>query len=235
MKLRRTERLNKLLEEYKKQDQIEPTKFGEQWIDHRLAVKIGKFFSQPLTEVLQGTEVYIDPQPVPPPKTKAYVDLMARLKREEEEREYKKLTGLANSDEKMNLQAVTKEVNEQLTTIFNVLVSVVAVAWAFWYWCSSWYLGARILAALFAGIIVAIAEVVVLNGYYRRLGEGKAKRVHRENRKTHIADEKLVEKSTLNKEDLPTIPTIPATSTTSVSSSTANSASSTTKKRVTAH
>lgn len=230
MKLRRTERINNLINDYKKQADIEPTQIGEQWIDHRFVVKLGKVFSQPLADVLHGTEVYIDPRPAPIPKTKAYIELMARLKRDEEEREYKRLAGLTGT-EKTNLQAVTKEVNEQLTTIFNVLVSVVAVAWAFWYWCSSWYLGARILAALFAGIVVAIAEVVVLNGYHRRLNEGKTRKALKEKHISNAVEEKHVEKKDPNSEPVLTAPTPAVAASTSV----ANSAQNTTKKRVTAH
>lgn len=175
MKLRRTKAIDRFLETHKLEISIESNNLGDNWIDHQSAITLGKVVNCPLADLLKGTEVYFDPKPVAPAKTQEYVHLMTRLKKEEEERQYRHMAGLPDCSDKISIQAVTKEVNDQLITIFNIMISIVAVAWAFWYWCSSWPLAMRTLISLFAGIVVAIAEVMVLNGYYRRVNEAQEK------------------------------------------------------------
>lgn len=176
MKIRRTATLNEILQ---KADQsnvldIDPCCIGDDWIDHEYAVRLGRAHQLPLSDVLRGTEVYVSPFPAVKPKTPEYVELMQTLRIAEEERKYQSLLGDRKSDSlSLNLKSVSDEINNQLTTIFNVLVSIGAVGWAFWYWCSNWPLGGRTLMSLFAAGLAGVAEVVVYTGYLRRVEESK--------------------------------------------------------------
>ncbi|QLL30566.1 hypothetical protein HG536_0A03840 [Torulaspora globosa] len=73
---------------------------------------------------------------------------------------------------------MAKEIREQMTTVFNVLVSVVSVVFAIWYWSGSSTrlpLHYRVILCLFFGILVLVAEVVVYNSYLRKISDAKSK------------------------------------------------------------
>jgi uncharacterized membrane protein YidH (DUF202 family) len=137
------------------------------------------------------------------PKTAEYEKLMARLRSEEQEKEYRKFiakdrnsyTGIVDSigsyafmpDANVDLNKVgnigeaAKEVKHQLTTIVNVLITVVSVGYAVWYWSGS-SMGlngkndaTRLLLSIFASIVVLVAEVVVFSGYLRKVDESREK------------------------------------------------------------
>lgn len=82
---------------------------------------------------------------------------------------------------------MNRQIREQITTVFNILLSVVSVVFAIWYWSRSssrFPVEIRILLCLFFGILVLVADVVVYNGYLRKLDESKVKeRSKREKKK----------------------------------------------------
>jgi hypothetical protein len=126
---------------------------------------------------------------------------MARLRREEEERSYHRMTNppppmkifaqryplssaahaFATSNQALNPSDLDDDdvtyadVNRQVTLIFNVLVSVVACAGAIWVVARWWTTPARLAVSLGGSLLVGVAEVVVYSGYIRRVSEAKKK------------------------------------------------------------
>jgi hypothetical protein len=126
---------------------------------------------------------------------------MARLRREEEERSYEKMTNPppsietfaqrfpaasaahAFSSSYQNINASDPEddgltfadVDRQMALILNVLLSIVACAGAIWVAARWWNTPARLALSMSGSILVGIAEVVVYSGYIRRVGEAKGK------------------------------------------------------------
>lgn len=71
-----------------------------------------------------------------------------------------------------------KEVKSQITTIFNIAISVGSVVYAIWYWTeSSMRLkdSYRVLMCIFFGLLVLVAEVVVYLGYLNKIEVARAK------------------------------------------------------------
>ncbi|GMF03840.1 unnamed protein product [Ambrosiozyma monospora] len=69
-----------------------------------------------------------------------------------------------------------KQLKQQLTTIFNIFISVVSVGYAVWYWSgSSMRLndGVRILLCLFFSLLVLVAEVVMFGGYLKKIDDAR--------------------------------------------------------------
>ncbi|KAI9682760.1 MAG: hypothetical protein M1829_006748 [Trizodia sp. TS-e1964] len=133
------------------------------------------------------------PQPVP---NTEYIALMARLRREEEQRTYHRMlnTGLTreafaqhslNSFTKLFPQSIAPisdqeadeltyaDVNRQVALIINVLVSIICCSAAIWMATSRWSAPKRLAISMAGSLLVAVAEVVVYNGYLRRLKEAK--------------------------------------------------------------
>lgn len=139
-------------------------------------------------------------------KTEEYKSLMQRLRSEEKEKEYRKLLKrgtesvgvdsiggyafMSGPNEEMhrveNVNQTAKEVKHQLTTIVNILITVVSAGYAVWYWSGSSMglsradsiggnMGIRVMLSLFAAIVVLIAEVVVFGGYLRKVDEARTK------------------------------------------------------------
>lgn len=90
------------------------------------------------------------------------------------------------NDPNMTPSQINKQIKEQVTTVFNILLSVISVVMAIWYWSRSssrFPIEIRILLCLFFGLLVLIAEVVVYNGYLQRLDEAKIKERSKKERK----------------------------------------------------
>ncbi|KAI5851893.1 endoplasmic reticulum-based factor for assembly of V-ATPase-domain-containing protein [Tricharina praecox] len=128
--------------------------------------------------LLRGSGIFHAPPAPAPAKTPEYIALMARLRRDEEEREYTALlaapqhaasTSILSEDEDWKL------VKSQISMIFNVLLSVLATAAAVWKVAGAWDVAARLGVAFLAAIVVAVAEVVLLWGYLGRVEEAGEK------------------------------------------------------------
>lgn len=123
---------------------------------------------------------------------------MARLRREEEARNYERMINPAlpmqsfaqrfpNSTHtnlfESNQRAVTEEddeityadINRQMALIINILVSIVACSVAIWMASGHWSTPRRLGLSMGGSSMVGVAEVVVYAGYLRRIKEAKEK------------------------------------------------------------
>lgn len=131
--------------------------------------------------------------------TKEFKAQLDKLRLKQDEVEYQKLVkgddnktnGLFNVKEGDELELtpaqINKQIKEQVTTIFNILLSVVSVVFAIWYWTGTSMrieVQYRILLCLFFGILVLVAEVVVYNSYLTKIDDAKQReRTKKEKRK----------------------------------------------------
>lgn len=124
-------------------------------------------------------------------KSEEYIKLMKRLRAEQQENEYRSylnkeendmsiidsIGGYRHQEVNKGNGSIAKEVNYQLTTIVNILITTGSVGYAVWYWSGSsiggMNNGYRILLSLLAAIVVLIAEVVIFGGYLRRVDEAR--------------------------------------------------------------
>lgn len=84
---------------------------------------------------------------------------------------------------------INKQIKEQITTIFNILVSVASVVYAIWYWTNSsgyFALEVRILLCLFFGLLILVAEIVVYNSYLNKIEVAKQNEKNKKVKKTII-------------------------------------------------
>ncbi|CAD6633034.1 XXYS1_4_G0006430.mRNA.1.CDS.1 [Saccharomyces cerevisiae] len=122
------------------------------------------------------------------------------LKYQEQELEYQSMVKRSKSvfslqeEDEFTPSQINKQIKEQVTTVFNVLVSVISVVVAIWYWTGSstnFPVHVRLLLCLFFGILVLVADVVVYNSYLKKLEEAKVKE------KTKVEKKKVLSKITL--------------------------------------
>lgn len=141
-----------------------------------------------LKQLLTPLEFKFKPKPVPgsnyTPEFKKQLDILDLQQQERDYQELIKKSRLTNlfgttiGDDAVTPAQMSKEVREQVTTVFNVLVSVVSVVFAIWYWTGSstrLALHYRVIICLFFGILVLVAEVVVYNSYLRKISDAKVK------------------------------------------------------------
>lgn len=135
-------------------------------------------------------------------KSPEFIKLMEKLQKEEDEKNYRTLInrgmynvienevdgigkykflkegGLIGYNKENSIGTQAKEMKHQITTIFNIMITVVSVGYAVWYWSGSSMNinnGNRILLSLFSSILVLVAEVVVFGGYLRKVEEARDK------------------------------------------------------------
>lgn len=137
-------------------------------------------------------------------QTDEYKALMARLRREEEERSYERMLnaaptresfaqrfphapamGLADSFAEANKpyrqsdmgddEVSHAEIQKQITLIVNFLVSIAGCAAAIWIAAQWWPTPARLFLTLGGCLVVAVAEVAVYYAYNWRMAEGDKK------------------------------------------------------------
>lgn len=142
-----------------------------------------------MLELLRITKLNIpnkNPRDSEFPKTKEFLESMELLKLKAKEEEYRQLvkpkqdwsTLYDNEDDDFNPAQAHKETKSHITTIFNILISVVSVVYAIWYWTdSSWKLkdSYRVLLCVFFGLLILVAEVVVYMSYLNKIEEAKIK------------------------------------------------------------
>lgn len=105
-----------------------------------------------------------------------YQQLIRRYKGREGSRVVASLK-LDSDEEELTPAQMNKQIKEQITTVFNILLSVVSVVFAIWYWSGSSMnidVPYRVLLCLFFGILVLVAEVVVYNSYLNKIEEARA-------------------------------------------------------------
>ncbi|KAI9712409.1 MAG: hypothetical protein M1820_001622 [Bogoriella megaspora] len=149
-----------------------------------------------LEDLLRGARIYT---PAPAPKkepSNEYKALMARLREEEEARQYERMLNpplkpetfaerFANSPhahlfpsdhiQEEDDEATYADVNRQLALIINVLVSIIACSFAIWIAARHWSVPPRLALSLSGSGIVAIAEVAIYSGYIKKVQDAKQK------------------------------------------------------------
>ncbi|KAI1475882.1 endoplasmic reticulum-based factor for assembly of V-ATPase-domain-containing protein [Daldinia eschscholtzii] len=151
-----------------------------------------------LEKLLRGATVYIPPAPPKPEPTEEYKALMARLRREEEERSYERMLKKAPPRESFaqrfpsdptaqSFAEVNRpirdsdiggdiehgDIQKQITLVINFLVSIFGCGAALWLAARWWSVPARLFLSLGGSIVVAIAEVAVYSAYTWRMAEGE--------------------------------------------------------------
>ncbi|KAI1139324.1 endoplasmic reticulum-based factor for assembly of V-ATPase-domain-containing protein [Hypoxylon sp. FL0543] len=151
-----------------------------------------------LEVLLRGATIYIPPPPPKPEPTDEYKALMARLRREEEQRSYERMlkkappresfaqrsppAPMAHSFAEVNRPYRTEDIGDdiehgdvqkQITLVINFIVSVFGCGAALWMAARWWSIPARLFLSLGGSIIVAIAEVAVYSAYTWRMAEGE--------------------------------------------------------------
>ncbi|GKT64106.1 vacuolar h+-atpase assembly protein [Colletotrichum tofieldiae] len=156
-----------------------------------------------LEGLLRGARVYIPPPPPKPEPSAEYKALMARLRREEEERTYQRMMKHPSRMETFSQQfpsaasrahafaevnrpmresdngddeVTLGDVQKQMVVILNFLISIIGVAATIWIAARWWNITARIFLTLAGSILVLVAEVAVYSGYVWRMTEAKSKR-----------------------------------------------------------
>ncbi|KAF2028728.1 hypothetical protein EK21DRAFT_90398 [Setomelanomma holmii] len=147
-----------------------------------------------LAGLLHSAQVYTPPPPPTPQKSPAYLALMARLRAEEEARNYERMlhppptretftqrfprapmdfsigaSAPADGDEDLSYE----EVHRQIILIINILISIVCVAVFIWVAARHWTVGKRLGLSLAGSLGIAVAEVAVYAGYVRKVREAK--------------------------------------------------------------
>ncbi|KAK3937158.1 endoplasmic reticulum-based factor for assembly of V-ATPase-domain-containing protein [Diplogelasinospora grovesii] len=158
-----------------------------------------------LENLLKGSRVYIPPPPPKPEPSEEYKALMARLRREEEQRNYERMInpppptetfsqrfpggtlhmGQAHAFAEVNRpthasdlgddDVTYNDVHRQVMLILNFLVSIVGVAATLWILARWWSTPARLFLAMGGSVLVGIAEVAVYSGYVWHLNEANKK------------------------------------------------------------
>jgi TMEM199 family protein len=136
--------------------------------------------------LLRGAHVYSPPPPPKPEPSPEYVALMARLRREQEQREYANLVSkregadVAEDDGKDDISP---------SLVLNIFLSVVLCAAAVFQMTRWWSNdGVRVLVSLGTAIVVGVAEVGVYMAYLRKVGMSKSKERRKVERKTVIGE-----------------------------------------------
>ncbi len=134
------------------------------------------------------------------PKSDEYKALMARLRREQEEQDYERMTSrqpqmealsrhhaagvsMAHAFASVNRPSREADVDEdgvtygdvhrQLMLILNFAASIIGVAATLWIVSRWWSTPARLFLTMGGSIVVGIAEVAVYSGYIWHLGQAK--------------------------------------------------------------
>jgi hypothetical protein len=174
-----------------------------------------------LEELLKGSKVYVPP-PAPKsepvscvalrvgirplmltiPKSDDYKALMARLRREQEQREYERMANPLPPMETFSQRypnganmaqafaAVNRptheadlgdddvthaDVHRQLMLVLNFIASILGVAATLWIVARWWSTPARLFLTMGGSLLVGIAEIAVYSGYIWHLGEANKK------------------------------------------------------------
>lgn len=128
-------------------------------------------------------------------QTPEYKALMERLRREEEARAYERMINPPPAPETFAQRFAAspqahydpraadfeeddvsyEEVHRQMVLIINILVSIICCAVFIWVAARRWSAPKRLALSMSGSLIIAIAEVVIYNGYIRRVKEAKTK------------------------------------------------------------
>ncbi|KAJ4293048.1 hypothetical protein N0V88_005712 [Collariella sp. IMI 366227] len=189
------------------EDLLEDAAVGKP-ISHAQVVDLWKALKQAghvkftLEMLLKGSNIYAPPPPPKPQPSDEYKALMARLRREQEQQEYERMSNPMPPMETFSQRfpnganmaqafaAVNKPVREadmgdddvtysdvhrQVILIMNFLASIIGVAATLWILARWWPTPARLFLTMGGSILVGIAEVAVYSGYVWHLGQADKK------------------------------------------------------------
>lgn len=147
-----------------------------------------------LNSLLRGTQIYHQPRNPRPEPTPEYVALMARLRAEQEQRDYKALVARqAYEEQKALLGQDLEEQKDDISPslVLNVLLSVVMCAGVAFH-LTRWWVndGVRVLVSLGTGLVVGVAEVTVYAAYLRKVDESRRKERRLKEKKEVIGEYK---------------------------------------------
>ncbi|KAK5057597.1 hypothetical protein LTR84_011597 [Exophiala bonariae] len=156
-------------------------------IEHNTLIALSRLTKRfTLNTLLHGTHVYIAPAPSKPEPSPQYVELMARLRREQEQREYAALVSKRRVEEEL---ATGGHDDISPSLVLNILLSVVMCAAAMLYLTRWWNNdGVRVLVSLGTGFVVGIAEVTVYAAYLRNVRVSREKESAKREKKQFIAE-----------------------------------------------
>lgn len=141
-------------------------------IDHDTLIHLAQLSRTSLNNLLRGTKPYFAPPKPKPQPSPEYVALMARLRAQQEQREYNQIFHKQQQEEDEDVG----EDNIPISLPFNILVSILCCGAAVFYMTRYWNnAGLRVLLSLAVAILVGVAEVVVYAGYLRKVKESKLK------------------------------------------------------------
>ncbi|XBW37221.1 hypothetical protein QEN19_002803 [Hanseniaspora menglaensis] len=102
--------------------------------------------------------------------TKKFKEQLENIKRNQILKDvYKKDIENDESTNQQSIQEIHKEIKEQLTTIFNIFITVISCVVACWYWTPYVNIHYRLFLCIFVGILVLIADVVVYNSFQKNI------------------------------------------------------------------
>ncbi|XDT32538.1 Endoplasmic reticulum-based factor for assembly of V-ATPase [Nakaseomyces glabratus] len=133
-----------------------------------------------VSEALSGLEFKFKDRETrkPSPEFQAQLARLRALQQEQEYQQIVKNRDLAITTESEATPAqINREIKEQVTTVFNIIISVISVVVAIWYWSrtsAGLAIHHRIFLCMFFGILVLVAEVVVYSSYLSKIEEAKA-------------------------------------------------------------
>ncbi|KAI6381354.1 hypothetical protein MCOR25_001285 [Pyricularia grisea] len=171
-----------------------------QVIDLRNKLKTKGNMDYTLEKLLVGSRVYLPPPPPKPEPSDEYKALMARLRREEEERAYERMINPPAPTETFSQQfpsarsfaAVNQphskadlgddsedvtynDVHRQLMLLLNFLVSIIGVGATLWVLARWWSTPARLFLTMGGSLVVGVAEVGVYYFYIWHLTDASKK------------------------------------------------------------
>ena len=148
-----------------------------------------------LDALLRGSTIWVAPKPKPKEPTSEYKALMARLRKEQEARQYQEMinptsaaeTSSKNLSRSSAANAFTSiaaymedspddevtyaDIKRQVMLIINVLVSIIACSAALWKVARWWTTPARLALSFGGSILVAVAEVAIYWAYIYKVKE----------------------------------------------------------------
>ncbi|KAF2174103.1 hypothetical protein M409DRAFT_16376 [Zasmidium cellare ATCC 36951] len=164
---------------------------------HRDSSEVAKEWR--LETLLKGAVVYQPPPPPKPEKSLEYKALMQRLREQEEQRQYERMTNPPSQPESFtqhfpnapkpfgagldvgynaadDVDDVTfADVNRQMVLIINVLISIICTSVAVWMAARRWSVPERLGLSFSSSTVVAVAEVAIYMGYIRRIKDAKTR------------------------------------------------------------
>jgi len=153
---------------------------GSLYIEHDELAELSLVSGTPIYKLVKGTAIYVEPAR-PRPRNAEHEARMAEIRLRLEEQEYRRMVGMSSHEVDQSLfgaglgREEAKELRSHLSMIANVVLSVLGVAAALWYWARAWPVSHRVLLSFLAAVLTAVAEVGIYTIHMMRLSAKKDK------------------------------------------------------------